>query len=459
MPKRLLLVLIASVALVGCGSSTHHGTGIKGPIARYYVHGPEASKLAAPSTLVHLHGKTAAVARTPVPATPTGPSGSYKLVYGDNFSATIGSGSGQDSGWKANEHDQGCCSNGDEIAAERPSKVRTSEAGLEVNCDRESTAGKSFTCGGADTSTPNGFKFKYGSGITFAVQTRMKVPLASGCAEDPGWWASDPSWTDEFDFFEFWGWNAACKYSGGIVWIYKTPSSSTRQQCEPWEGCGTWVPNPDGEYHTYTTVVSGTGSFEEWIDGKHRASVGGASANTPWEHLIFTHALRQASGSTSPRFTSTSTFHIDYVSVYEIGSGSTEHSGLAPGTTVSGEPTPPPPTTETTPPPPPPPPTETTPPPPPPPPSVPATPTGLKATPGAGISVSWSPDSGATGYHLYRTGPWPTWVPVGSPWTTLTGTSAVNKAEVVTGREYCFRLSAFNANGTSALTAPVCVKA
>lgn len=449
------LPLLALVALAGCGSN--HATTATHDVPTHYTHGPfvhgrEATKLAAPPPAAprHLSSTTARV----VPTAPMGPSGAWKVAYADAFAASIGSGAGQDAGWKANEHDQGCCNNGDEIAAERPSKVRTGEQGLEVLCTKEANAGRAYTCGGADTDTPAGFKWRFGGGQEWAFQTYAKAPAAANCGEDPGWWGSDPSWTDEFDFFEFWGWNSACRYSGGVpVWIYKTPSSTIRLQCVPWEGCATWIPNPEA-WHTYTTVVKANNQVQEFIDGRLMGTIGPPSGvNTPWDHLIVTHALRERS-----ILSGTSAFAVGYTAVYEIGTGNTEHAGVAPGTVVGETPPPPPPTTETTPPPPPPPPVEAT---------VPHAPGGCTLTDHREGTTSWvgvacSPNASAdavTSYRLYRTGGWPTRVTASTPWwATGTSPSFANHELVRQGLEYCYRVSAVNAKGEGPRSDRVCVE-
>lgn len=86
---------------------------------------------------------------------------------------------------------------------------------------------------------------------------------------------------------------------------------------------------------------------------------------------------------------------------------------------------------------------------------VPATPTGLTATPAPGsVTLSWQPNPAADAvshYNVYRTDQSFT-----GPWATPAGTSFTNASSVVNGTLYCYELSASNSSGEGAKTAPVC---
>lgn len=88
-------------------------------------------------------------------------------------------------------------------------------------------------------------------------------------------------------------------------------------------------------------------------------------------------------------------------------------------------------------------------------PRVPATPTGLTATPATGsVTLSWQPNpatDAVSHYNIYRTDQ-----SAGGPWATPTGTSFTNASSVVNGTLYCYKLSASNSSGESTKTAPVC---
>jgi hypothetical protein len=421
--KRLLFALIAAVALAGCGHPTP-------PPGAHSGHRPAVNSVSPTRRLK-------ATVPVSVPAQPAGPSGSYKVVFADGFGA-LGA-------WKlesTKSGSRGCCNNSNEIGDMVLAKAVQTPGLLELRCAHEtSPLGRPYSCSGVESN----FRWKPGQGQTMVFEVEAQWPSNSGEGQDPGWWSTDTSWTDEIDFFEAWGWNHAEYYAGIPCWLPKAGGGS--DYCHEIYKASSELNGPATSFHRYTTVVKPNGEAEEYVDSSHRWNLGPISGiNTPWMHLILTHAMRSSSTSSS------SVFSIKRVEVWEDEAHAgqfLENAGVAAGTTIAGsEPTPEP--TPTT--------TETT--PTPPPASAPATPTNPTVTASTeAISISWGPSTGASGYHLYRTGPWPSWVPVGSAWTTQTGTSAVNKSEVVSGREYCFRVSAYNSSGTSALTAPVCVKA
>ncbi|HEY4452372.1 MAG TPA: fibronectin type III domain-containing protein [Solirubrobacteraceae bacterium] len=449
----LAVALLAVLLIVGCGGAAHTTRQAPRPAGfRAPTEGHKPVFKLVPFAAAHQGVRaTAAIA---VPAAPDGPGGSWSVAYADAFGAPLGSGPGLDGTLAAHSHDNGCCSNSNEIMAERPSKVVEENGLLKLLCTKESVvSGKPYTCGGVSTSS---FKWRPGGGQSFAFEVVAQFPPRDE-GEDPGWWSTDAGWTDEADFFEGWEWNHTEYYAGLPVWKAQIGGCGVSHEAYK---LASEIPNPETGFHTYTTVFNSDNTEAEYIDGVKRWTLPApCGVNKPMMSLILTHALRQSSS-----LAGTNSFSIKRIAVYEDSAHAgqnIEGGGLAPGTTVGGTPPPPPPvTTETTPPPPPPPPvtTETTPPPPPPPPvETPATPSGLKATPGTGaVTVSWNADAGASSYQLYRTGPWPSWVPVGQPWTTVTATSAVNKAEVTPGRPYCFWLRAVNSKGASAKAGPVC---
>ena len=85
----------------------------------------------------------------------------------------------------------------------------------------------------------------------------------------------------------------------------------------------------------------------------------------------------------------------------------------------------------------------------------PATPTGLTAMPANGsVALSWQPNAAADGvlhYSVYRTDQ-----TFGGAWSTVTGTAFTNASNVVNGTRYCYQITATNAAGEGAKTAPVC---
>jgi hypothetical protein len=258
------------------------------------------------------------------PAGPGAPAGGWHVAFADGFAAPIGTGAGQDAFWKANTNKQGCCNNSDEIASESPSQVRVGPSGLELLC----TASAGYVCGGVDTT--GGFNWKPGGGQTFAFEVVAKLPPRDW-GEDPGWWSCDTKWTDEIDFFEAWEWGHEEYFAGMPVWKAKTPNA-VEVSHEAYK-LKSELGNPEESFHRYTTVIKSNNEIEEFIDGQYRWSVPAPSSmNTPWMHLILTHALR-----VSTHLTGTSAFDIRSVAVYEDaahGGQNVEGGGLAPGTVL-----------------------------------------------------------------------------------------------------------------------------
>jgi hypothetical protein len=258
------------------------------------------------------------------PVGPGAPTGGWHVAFADGFAAPIGTGAGQDAFWEVNTNKQGCCNNSDEIASENPSQVRVGAGGLELLC----TASGGYVCGGVDTT--GGFNWRPGGGQTWAFEVVAKLPPRDW-GEDPGWWSTDTRWTDEIDFFEAWEWGHEEYFAGMPVWKAKTPNavevSHEAFALKPELG------NPEEGFHRYTTVIKSNNELEEFIDGRYRWSVPAPSSmNTPWMHLILTHALR-----VSTHLSGTSAFDIRSVAVYEDaahGGQNAEGGGLAPGTVV-----------------------------------------------------------------------------------------------------------------------------
>jgi hypothetical protein len=86
---------------------------------------------------------------------------------------------------------------------------------------------------------------------------------------------------------------------------------------------------------------------------------------------------------------------------------------------------------------------------------VPATPGGLRASPGdRSVVLSWTSNANSdavTHYNVYRTDQ-----SFRGPWATPTGTTFTNASDVLNGTRYCYQISASNVTGESAKTAPVC---
>lgn len=111
---------------------------------------------------------------------------------------------------------------------------------------------QNYTCGVADQQDvpPPGyrfFSFKPGEGYLWAEQIRVRFPENTGEA-DPGWWADDPPYNEEIDWFEGFGWQAQARqgwcgsdYTGTTdpTWIYDK---------DPYESIGgeTWICRDQG---------------------------------------------------------------------------------------------------------------------------------------------------------------------------------------------------------------------
>lgn len=320
-----------------------------------------------------------------VPAAPWGPTApahGWGVEYADSFTRSFGA--SEDNTWFPNRGTGGedgySCQpvegfNSDEMESFNCSAAKSgTKSGLQLSCSY--TPGVSgfysqtqnYTCGTADQQNvpPAGyrfFSFKPGEGYEWAIQIRARFPVNTGEA-DPGWWADDPPYNEEIDWFEGFGWQAQAgqgwcgsDYTGTTdpTWIYDK---------DPYESIGgeTWICrdqgfDPSAGMHTYTTVVYPNNTMAEYIDGKLVTwtwSPGGGSDCTTtsgctmigpadpageWYSPILSYGLRDDNvGNPDPYFESgVRSFDVRYVAFYE-GAGAdnanTENAGLAPGTAV-----------------------------------------------------------------------------------------------------------------------------
>jgi hypothetical protein len=235
------------------------------------------------------------------------------------------------------------------------SKVAVNSQGLQLSCTYSPgvATGKNYVCGtirqqatGTKATGYKQFAWKPAQGETWAFEIVGKFPPNTG-EEDVGWWSFDPPWTDEFDFFESWGWNdqptsGYTTTTTGIAWLYSTPSEI--------EGYKQFWPNasndPSLALHRYTTVIYPNNTYSFYIDGALQTGgtipanglMGppGGSINTPNMGLVLQYALRNPKFSTG--FTSGSrTFTVRSAAVYEDAAHAGKdivNGGPAPGTTV-----------------------------------------------------------------------------------------------------------------------------
>jgi len=440
----LLLALVLITLLSACGSVPHTTGALHKPLPPGALSGHQpTAKLVAQRYRAQL----SASAPIEVPSKPKGPTGSYTPVFADGF--------GSLSAWKLQQTPsgrRGCCNNSNEIGDMVPAKAVQVPGLLELRCAHEtSPLGRPYSCSGADSN----FNWQPGHGQTMIFEVEAQWPSNAGEGQDPGWWSTDNPWTDEIDFFEAWGWGHLEYYAGMPCWLPKAGGGS--DYCHEIYKPKSEIPNPETAFHTYTSVVKPNNEIEEWIDGVHRWNLGPISGiNTPWMHLILTHAMRGSSTS------GTSVFSIKRVEVFEDSSHAgvgAEHGGVASGTCISGttscgsEPKPEPEPTPTT--------TETT--PTPPPAITPPTPTGCKATPHdegttAWVSISCEASAGASKYVLYRL-PIEAGASEAKAWTTSTTPTFANHKEVVQGHRYAYWIAAENASGRSGFASVAVFKA
>jgi len=304
---------------------------------------------------------------TTVNSAPTGPaipSGGWSTAYADAFNAPIGTGSGQDNTWFPNRpggsSTDPCVNapgdNSNELEVYNCSKVAVDSQGLKLTCTYTPgvATGKNYVCGTIRQQATNGasgykqFAWKPAQGETWAFEIVGKFPPNTG-EEDVGWWSFDPPWTDEFDFFESWGWNdkptsGYTTTTTGIAWLYHTPTVI--------EGYKQFWPNasndPSLALHRYTTVIYPNNTFSFFIDGVLQSGGSipangimgppGGTINTPNMGLVLQYALRLNTNYGSNGFTSGSrTFNVRSAAVYQDGAHAGKdivNGGPAPGTTV-----------------------------------------------------------------------------------------------------------------------------
>lgn len=304
------------------------------------------------------------------------------------------------------------------------------------------------------------FRWKPGGGQTWAFEVVAKLPINTG-EEDPGWWSTDGKWTNELDFFEFWGWGHSEYYAGLPVWKYSSPASGPSVYKEIYKAKSE-VPNPEASFHRYTTVINANNAIEEYIDGVKRwtlPTIESAKIAQPWMGLILSHALRESSAN----FTSGSrSFDVRSVAIYQDAKHAgvnIENGGIAPGTTIAGEAPkeeqkePPkeepakeqPPREEA--------PRATR-------PHAPSGFTAVSLKTAVKLAFNANPaEDHVTEYRLYRAGRNYPGHTAGTPWTTgpASSLSFTNAYEVEPGTWLCYKLAAVNAKGESPRRGPICL--
>jgi hypothetical protein len=236
------------------------------------------------------------------------------------------------------------------------SHVSVDSQGLEINCQYTPgiATGKNYTCGQVQGEIPNAgsayklFHWTPGHGETWVFQTVAKFPPNTG-EEDVGFWSfGDPTWTDEFDFFESWGWTGQVNAgytttSNGTVWVYDT------NPVHNIEGYEVYPFDPSAAFHTYTTVIYPNNTYSEYIDGQLQTGnygYGNGVIGPPPSFqqvpmgLILQYELQYDNAGTNPSagfLSGSRNFSIRSVSVYQDGAHAGQDitdGGLAPGTTV-----------------------------------------------------------------------------------------------------------------------------
>jgi hypothetical protein len=353
------------------GSSVRYR--VKGVLATYFS--PEAA-IAYPSPE---GGETTEEEATSVgatvnrsPAGPAPPEGGWHVAFADAFGAPLGTEPGDDNFVYPNQN--GCCNpsvdyhgnNTNELQVYNGSQVRVGAEGLEL-IDRYapkrapaqgSYPVRNYVSGSISTQPQyqaggyRSFSWKPGGGQTWAFECYCKLPANSPFSGvDPGWWSTDPKWTDEIDFFEEWGWNPTCQTSlltscfTGIAWVYDTSPLQVRESYRALYG----MFDPSDGFHRYTTVINPNNTWSEYIDGQLQRWVGnnGVGPAPPYFErvqmsLLLTNALRDKMGASGPNpypgFSSGSrTFTIRSIAVYQDGAHAGQSiagGGVAPGTTL-----------------------------------------------------------------------------------------------------------------------------
>jgi hypothetical protein len=308
-----------------------------------------------------------------VPTGPGTPAGGWHVAFADGFGAPLGTGAGQDNFFYPNEN--ACCNpfenhhgdNTNELQAYNASQVHITPEGLElVNAYHPNAMPAEGSwpvrnyLSGAGSTRPqyaaggwHPFTWEPGGGETWAFECNCKLPsnYPKFSGTDPGWWSTDQSWTNEFDFFESWGWGcnplATCGF--GVAWVYNTSPVHTEESAL--YGMITKLTDPALAFHRYTTVIYPNNTWSEFIDGQLQTWVGNSGlAPAPPEFrrvqmaLLLTNAIRYSSATKSPNpypeFSTpgeTRTFDVRSIAVYQDGGHAglnVTGGGVAPGTTV-----------------------------------------------------------------------------------------------------------------------------
>jgi hypothetical protein len=472
MKRLLLLLLLPSLMVIGCGESedpmTHRAKATSSaiePAGSPSVRGTLGNVPNSARGISRSKSPTASLAGVNLPAGPTGPPTPEKgwhVALADGFRAPIGTGSGEDNLWFASLSKG---HNSNELETFDPSQVAVTPEGLELRltycaaCSESYGTKKNWLGGQIETifsgsteptSHPNLFEWTPKQGDEWAFQTVMKIP-PNNEAMDSAFWSTDAPWTEELDFVEWWGWNHPEYYAGIPVFVKSNPGTHKEIYKAKSE-----IPNPES-FHTYTWVVRSNSSVDVYIDGNYRWSTGPTSPNTPKMGLILQAAMRTKEPASHAQIAT-------YIKSVEVWNNTGQHyvgGGTAPGTCVEGtscSPTPapePPPTTTTS-----------TTPTPPPPSEKPAAPTNVKVSSiststSPGLSIKWSGVSGATSYKLFRSGneniegrkPGEQWGP------STTATELSNHQLVTSGGWYCYRVAAVSAAGQSPYSEKECATA
>jgi hypothetical protein len=309
-----------------------------------------------------------------VHAAPTGPGspqGGWHVAFADGFGAPIGTGPGQDNFVYPNQN--ACCNatqdhhgnNTNELEVYNASQVRVGSNGLELidkySPNRAPAEGsypvRNYLSGTISTFPQyaaggwHPFAWQPGGGETWAFECNCKLPANSPFSGvDPGWWSTDPQWTNEIDFFEEWGWGAGCQTLfqscfTGVVWLYNTRPLQVEEFYKDLYG----MFDPSAAFHRYTTVIYPNNTWSEYIDGQLQRWVGidGIAPAPPYFNkvsmgLLLSNALRDKTPTTGPNpypgFSSgTRNFDARSIAVYEDGAHAGRNvtgGGVAPGTTV-----------------------------------------------------------------------------------------------------------------------------
>jgi len=274
---------------------------------------------------------------------PSGPSGSWSIVYGDSFCDSLSA----DGTWHATESEE-AFTNTNELEVFRANKVAVGAAGLELACTplgkeikRTGLPNAKFACGALNGSegAPRPFEWRSNEGEAMAFECFCRWPRDTGEA-DPGWWTDDREGNNEYDFFEGDGWDNAREgeYEGRWPAIVQINQSHTTANIEKTLGLF-----PSEGYNRYTTVFSPEGTHyvaEEYINGKFEWDFGYEASKREWDHLKLSYAIRFPSKGPeeAKNFTSgTRYFDVRSVAVYEDAAHTGDaiaNQGIAPGTFV-----------------------------------------------------------------------------------------------------------------------------